>query len=248
LARTNQSSSDSREETSNRPVVLLGYGAYGESVSLGYDPVLVSLLHKGYVLAFAHTRGGGELGKSWHHAGREARKVKSIEDFEACAFYLKNRWKGKLIMKGFSAAGVIMGATVNRQPTLFDTMVLTNPFLDLYSTMKNPDLPLTIHEWDEFGNPIEDRHMDQLLQSYCPITNVAPETNHYPRCLLIGVLDDQNVPFWNATIFAKKIRDRRINKDMVSLHIEEAGGHHLGQNRLQVAALELAFILQDDES
>jgi protease II len=237
----------SSEET--RPVVLIGYGAYGESVNMCYDPGLVPLLEQGYVLAFAHTRGGGELGKAWYHAGRREGKPKVIEDFEACAAYVRDRWKGKVTAKGFSAAGVMMGAAVNQRPELFDNLVLTNPFLDVYATMTNPNLFLTAHEWDEFGNPLREPKMDQLLQSYCPIINVVSNTDEYPRCLLIGTLDDDNVPFWNPTIFAKKVRDQMTknkDKDKIFLHIEEQGGHHLGQHRLQVSSMELAFILDKE--
>lgn len=244
---TNGSSSSSSEIS--RPVVLIGYGAYGESVNMGYDPCLVPLLEHGYVLAFAHTRGGGELGKSWYHAGRQEQKIKVIEDFEACAEYVRGRWKGKLAAKGFSAAGAMMGAAVNRRPDLFDNLVLTNPFLDVYATMTNPNLYLTAHEWEEFGNPLHDPRVGQILQSHCPTNNVASVTDNYPRCLLIGTLDDDNVPFWNPTIFAKKVRDRLSNKekDHILLHIEEQGGHHLSQQRIQISSMELAFMLHDSE-
>ena len=228
----------------------MGYGAYGESVNMGYEPCLAPLLERGYVLAFAHTRGGGELGKAWYHAGRREHKINVIEDFEACAEYSKARWRGKLTAKGFSAAGVMIGAAVNRRPELFDSLVLTNPFLDVYATMTNPNLYLTAHEWDEYGNPLEDPHMDQILQSYCPIFNVASNTDDYPRCLLIGALDDENVPFWNPTIFVQKVRERmtKQGRSKICLHIEEKGGHHLGRQRLQISSMELAFILDDADS
>lgn len=227
----------------------MGYGAYGEPVNMGYDPCLLPLLEQGYVLAFAHTRGGGELGKAWYHAGRREHKLKVVEDFLACAEYVRDRWKGTLTARGFSAAGVMMGAAVNRRPELFDNLILTNPFLDLYATMIDPNQFLTAHEWDEFGNPLRDPPMDKLLRSYCPILNVSSNTDGYPRCLLIGTLDDDKVPFWNPTIFAKKIRDRMTSneaKDRIFLHLEGQGGHHLGQQRLQISAMELAFILQED--
>jgi oligopeptidase B len=230
---------------SARPVVLVGYGAYGEPMNLGYDPSWLPLLERGFVLAFAHTRGGGDLGKAWYHAGCRENKVKAIEDFEACANHLKAQWGGPLTAKAFSAGGVLVGGALNRQPGLFDNVVLTNAFVDVYKTMMNPDLFLTPHEWDEYGNPLEDTGIHDLIRSYCPIYNVTSSSNPPPRILLIGTLDDENVPFWNATIFAKKLRDCTDDKDKVFLHIEDGGKHHLGGRRLHVAALELAFIIQN---
>eukprot|EP00934_Nitzschia_sp_Nitz4_P000842 Nitzschia sp. Nitz4//scaffold11_size288233//245683//247950//NITZ4_000814-RA/size288233-snap-gene-0.32-mRNA-1//1//CDS//3329534194//842//frame0 len=229
---------------SSRPVLLMGYGSYGEPVNLGYDPSLVPLIERGFVLAFAHTRGGGELGRSWYNDGKLNKKVNAIDDFESCAEYLKGRFKGTVSAKGFSAGGLLIGATMNRQPDLFDNVILTNAFLDVYATMTNPTLYLTQHEWDEFGNPILNPETKALIQSYCPMENIPKRTDSFPRCLVIGTLDDINVPHWNATIFAKKVRDRMEKKDRVYLHLEESGGHHLGQKRLQIAALELAFLLQ----
>ena len=234
------------EET--RPVLLIGYGSYGEAVSFGYDPSLIPLLEHGYVLAFAHTRGGGELGRAWYHAGRLHSKPKAIEDFLACAEHLGNRFRTKVSARGFSAAGIIMGAAVNQRPHLFKSLVMVNSFLDLYVTMGNPNLFLTAHEWEEFGNPEEDEQISEVIRSYCPIRNVASNTDSYPRCLLIGTLDDENVPWWNGTIFAKKVRDGMSHKDKVLLHIETQGGHHLGPKRLEVAALEVAFLLSGDST
>jgi oligopeptidase B len=218
-----------------------------EAVNFGYDPALIPLLEQGYVLAFGHSRGGGELGRTWYHAGRLHAKPNAINDFLACAEHLHNRFQSKVSVRGFSAAGIVLGAAVNQRPDLFESLVLTNPFLDLYSTMVNPSLYLTAHEWDEFGNPQDDEGIDRLIRSYCPIRNVASNTDSYPRCLLIGTLDDENVPWWNPTIFAKKVRDGMSDKDNVLLHIEERGGHHLGPKRLEVSALEVAFLLNGEK-
>lgn len=232
-------------ERNPRPVVLVGYGAYGEPMDLGYEPTWLPLLSRGFVLAFAHTRGGGDLGKAWYHAGCRENKINAIEDFEACANHLKTQWTGPLTAKAFSAGGVLVGAALNRQPGLFDNVVLTNAFVDVYNTMMDPNLFLTPHEWDEYGNPLEDANIHDLIQSYCPIYNASLSSNPIPRILLIGTLDDDNVPFWNATILGKKLRDCTEDKDNVLLHIEDSGGHHLGSRRPNIAALELAFIIQN---
>jgi oligopeptidase B len=238
---------ETSKKQESRPVLLMGYGSYGEAVNFGYDPALIPLLEQGYVLAFGHSRGGGELGRTWYHAGRLHAKPNAINDFLACAEHLHNRFQSKVSVRGFSAAGIVLGAAVNQRPDLFESLVLTNPFLDLYSTMVNPSLYLTAHEWDEFGNPQDDEGIDRLIRSYCPIRNVASNTDSYPRCLLIGTLDDENVPWWKPTIFAKKVRDGMSDKDNVLLHIEERGGHHLGPKRLEVSALEVAFLLNGEK-
>jgi len=241
--------SNEDQEQESRPVLLVGYGSYGESVNFGFDPTLISLLSHGYVIAFAHTRGGGELGRTWYHTGRLHSKPNAISDFLSCAEYLQKRFHSKVSVRGFSAAGIVLGAAVNRRPTLFKSLVLTNPFLDLFATMNSHGLYLTPHEWDEFGNPQDDEDIHHLIQSYCPVRNVPPCTDSYPRCLLIGTLDDENVPWWNPVIFAKKIREGSTTsdkKDNVLLHVGPRGGHHLGPKRLEVAALEVSFLLQGE--
>jgi protease II len=237
----------SREQSAS-PIVLVGYGAYGEPADLQYSPSWATLLKRGYIVAFAHTRGGGDLGREWYHRGCRENKVKAIEDFEACAHYLRRRYASeKLTAMAFSAGGVIVGAAMNRDPELFDNVVLTNAFVDVYETMTNPDLFLTSHEWDEYGSPLHDADDANRIRSYCPTTNLSSMST-CPQTLLVGTLDDENVPFWNAVIFAKKLRDCIQDKDRVHLHLEARGGHHLGSRRLHVSALELAFIVQNSEA
>jgi oligopeptidase B len=247
--------------------VLVGYGAYGESVNLGYDPTWRPLLDRGFLLAFAHTRGGGELGKGWYHAGRLGGKVRAVEDFCACAKALRE-WHpsfsppqqlgsdddgtghvSSLTAKAFSAGGVIVGAAANAHPELFDKVVLTNAFCDVSATLMNASLFLTSHEWEEYGNPVLDPKVLSLVNSYCPVSSIPSSTTkitNYPDMLLIGTLDDGNVPYWNAVIMANKLRDSGVSRDRALLHVEDGGGHELsGERRIHVAAMELAFILGD---
>ena len=233
-----------------RPMVLIGYGSYGEPIDLGYNPTWTPLLQRGFVIAFAHTRGGGDLGKVWYHGGRLERKTKAIEDFIACAQWLQREGPfagGALTAKATSAGGIVVGAAINHEPELVDNVVLTNAFCDLSATLNDPDLYLTPHEWDEYGNP-EDSRIAHHLQSYCPVSNVIPGAS-YPKFLLVGTVDDDNVPYWNAVIFGKKLRASGMAEDRVLLHLEESGGHWLtGDSRLRVAALELAFIIANSSS
>lgn len=224
-------------------VILTGYGAYGKPVKLAFDPTLEPLLKAGFALAFAHTRGGSELGKAWHLGGRGLNKIRAIEDFIACAEVLTSgavfKRPVELTAKGFSAGGVIIGAAVNRRPELFRNVVLTNAFLDLDATMRNPSLYLTEHEWDEYGNPLEDEEAAKSIRSICPVSNV-PFGKDLPRFLLITCLDDEEVPFWNSVIYGKKIAE--TGKAEVYLNVESEGGHKLYTNSLDVAAVEATFI------
>lgn len=230
-----------------KPIVLVGYGAYGDPINLGYDPTWIPLLERGFVLAFAHTRGGGDLGRAWYHAGRLENKTKAIEDFIACAEALKTGpfAGGALTAKAFSAGGIVVGAAVNQEPELFNNVVLTNAFCDLRATLSNPDLFLTKHEWDEYGNPLVDTKIEKVILSYCPTSNIV-DGARYPRFLLVGTVDDENVPYYNAVIFARKLRDCGVDKDRVQLHVEDGGGHNLASgHRIPVAALEVSFIVEN---
>jgi oligopeptidase B len=231
-----------------RYAVLLGYGSYGEPLNLSFDPMLKPLLDRNFVLAYAHTRGGGDLGKAWYHSGRLYQKQKAVEDFVACAQALVGEEFGitkphKLTVKAFSAGGVIAGAAVNQQPELFGNVILTNAFLDVKRTMENDLLFLTEHEWDEFGNPVIDERAAESIAAYCPVSNAPASKENSVRFLLIGAFDDKQVPFWNSVIYGKKMRKNSRSGNRVFLHIENHGGHHLSESRLHVAALEVAFIL-----
>jgi oligopeptidase B len=234
---------------------LNGYGAYGEPISLKYDPSAVSLVDRGVVLAYAHIRGGGELGQKWYHLGRQALKSSSIEDFLACAKTLKSSTAladsfaggGYITAKAFSAGGIVVQGAINQDPTSFDKVVMTNAFVDLFATMSNPNLFLTEHEYDEFGDPREDG--GKSIQSLCPFSNLIPGAT-YPKYLITGAMDDAQVPFHNAVILAEKLRQCALEgrQDRIMLHVESAGGHHLSGIRREVSALENCFILEDPNS
>lgn len=233
-------------------VLLIGYGAYGQTTNLAFDPALTPLFDRGFVLAFAHTRGGGDLGRRWHVQGRGRNKPRGIEDFLACAEALESGTvlsrRANLMTKGFSAGGVLVAAAVNQRPDLFRRVVLTNAFLDVDATLRNPSLHLTEHEWDEFGNPVVDAESAKTLAMLCPTLNAQGDGNigKAPKFLVIGTLDDDRVPFWNTVIYAKKKRGNcDQNTSGVFLHVESAGGHHLGGNRIKIAAMEATFLVQN---
>uniref|UniRef100_A0A7S4AN80 Prolyl endopeptidase n=1 Tax=Pseudo-nitzschia australis TaxID=44445 RepID=A0A7S4AN80_9STRA len=276
----NDNDDQAAARTKKKTVVLVGYGAYGEPMDVGYNPGWKPLLDRGVVIAFAHTRGGGDLGRAWYGGGRQDQKANGIQDYEACALYLRKRFSNgnscSLVAKAFSAGGVLVGAAVNRHPGLFDRVVLTNAFVDVFRTMERADLFLTEHEYDEFGNPSNDPVVDAMIRSYCPIFNLDSKIQmEYTktRFLLIGSLDDPNVPYWNATLYFRKLLEiyhhggrnpihfgeeepsfckendddeETTDGDRVFLELQLEGGHNFSsQNRIEVLALETAFILKD---
>ena len=230
------------------PAVLHGYGAYGEPVMRGFDAVTVSLLDRGFVIAFAHTRGGGELGRAWYRAGRLYEKRNSIDDFLVCAEYLIENVTAPSLLtaKAFSAGGVVVGAAINERPELFGSVVFTNAFLDVSSSL-NPLQPLTEHEYEEWGNPMVDPTAALLIASYCPFSNITPSIV-YPRALIIGTLDDENVPFWHAVTFQRKyqhLKSQQGDSRGALIYTVPCGGHHLHGVRLEVESLETAFIVDN---
>ena len=227
--------------------ILMGYGAYGESVNTSFDPALKPLLDRGYVLAYAHCRGGGDLGRQWHERGRRLEKLRGVEDYLACAQalhedILEAHRPVQITARAFSAGGVIVGAALNQRPDLFRCAVLANAFLDVKATLENPRLHLTQHDWDEYGNPSADTQAARAISSYCPVTNVNPSTG-IPRFLLIAQLDDKQVPFWNSLIYAKKVRDKSPDSSVL-LHFATDGGHAWERDRVSMAALQATFVLQ----
>ena len=152
-----------------------------------------------------------------------------------------------LIAKAFSAGGVLVGAAVNRIPGLFDKVVLTNAFVDVFNTMTNRSLFLTEHEYDEFGDPTEENTNPATatsVRSYCPMYNLKPELHTSTSFFLIGTIDDPNVPYWNATLYFKKLSLCNDGKH-VFLEMQREGGHNFtNQNRIEVLALENSFILR----
>ena len=251
-------------------VILVGYGSYGQNIPMQYDPTLVPYLKRGIAIAYAHTRGGGELGKSWYQAGRLDNKQNTIEDYIACAQELKKTFP-QIVGKGFSAGGIPVGRAAftlrNRQAGsddsgndefLFQAVSLTNAFLDIMKSMTITNHFLTQHEWEEFGNPSQDESIAKYIEKYSPYQNIPHcMKDPCPHVLVIGSLDDHHVPYWNSTSFStrahnsiveqKKVKDTNYAENCdtkrVLLHMEGSGGHQLHGTRLEVASLEAAFLL-----
>jgi oligopeptidase B len=146
----------STKKDGTAPLLLYGYGAYGDCSDADFDPNTISLLDRGFVYAIAHIRGGEELGRTWYEDGKLLKKKNTFSDFICCAQYLIDQRyiaPKRVAIMGGSAGGLLMGAVMNMRPDLFTTVIADFPFVDLLNTMSDPSLPLTVTEYEEWGNP-----------------------------------------------------------------------------------------------
>ena len=228
------------------PLLLYGYGSYGISVPVNFSSNRLSLLDRGVVYAVAHIRGGGELGKPWHDAGRMQHKRNTFTDFIAAAEYLvSERYTSpeRLVIEGGSAGGLLMGAVANMRPDLFRIVISHVPFVDVLNTMLDASLPLTVGEYEEWGNPqIAEDYF--YMKSYCPYTNV--ERKAYPAILAKTGLNDSQVMYWEPAKYVAKLRTLKTDSNPLLLKINMGAGHGGASGRydyLREIALDYAFFL-----
>lgn len=224
------------------PLLLEAYGAYGSSYDPEFSGARLSLLDRGVVFAIAHVRGGGELGRYWYQEGKLLAKNHTFEDTIACAEFLiraKYTSAHRLALWGRSAGGLTVGTAVNRRPDLCLSAILDVPFVDVVTTMSDPSLPLTVPEWEEWGNPLQDEDAYFNMLSYSPVDNVAAQP--YPHLLLTAGLNDPRVSFWEPAKFAAKVRDLKTRQDSLVLLRTNMGAGHFAQSGLEDQAAETAF-------
>ena len=214
------------------PLLLVGYGAYGVSYDVGFQSHWISLLDRGFRIAIAHVRGGGEMGRHWYNQGKGTHKQNSFYDFIACAEYLiDNRYtmSDRLIISGGSAGGLLMGACLNQRPELFGGCVAEVPFVDVTTTMLNPDLPLTVIEYEEWGNP----HIPEEYETMFAYDPYAQYTGQpYPPMLITGGLNDPRVGYWEPTKWIAKIRTLHPDSRSILLKMNMSAGHSGSSGRL----------------
>lgn len=229
------------------PLYLYGYGAYGECLDPWFSHARLSLLERGFIFAIAHVRGGGELGEAWYRAGKLQHKHNTFSDFIACAEHL--HFEGystpaQTVISGGSAGGLLIGAVLNQRPELFAAAIAEVPFVDALNTMLDPELPLTVTEYDEWGNPaLEPDH--QWIAAYAPYENVSAQ--HYPSILTIAGYHDSRVQYWEAAKWVAKLRYSKLDANLLLLKTEFDAGHGGKTGRYQGlhdVALEYAFILK----
>jgi oligopeptidase B len=227
-------------------LLLYGYGSYGISVPVNFSSNLLSLLDRGVIYAVAHIRGGGELGKPWHDAGRMKQKHNTFADFIASAEHLiaqRYTTPEKLVIEGGSAGGLLMGAVTNMRPELFRMVITHVPFVDVLNTMLDASLPLTVGEYEEWGNPqIAEDYF--TMKSYCPYTNL--ERKAYPAILAKTGLNDSQVMYWEPAKYVAKMRTLKTDANPLLLKINMGAGHGGASGRydyLREIALDYAFLL-----
>ncbi len=229
------------------PLYLYGYGAYGESLDPWFSHSRLSLLDRGVAFAIAHVRGGGELGEAWYRAGKQEHKHNTFSDFIACAEHLISNGfttAEQLAISGGSAGGLLIGAVLNQRPELFKVAIAEVPFVDVLNTMLDPDLPLTVTEYDEWGNPEEPDVYDRI-RAYAPYENVSAQA--YPALLVIAGYNDSRVQYWEAAKWVAKLRATKTDDSPLLLKTELGAGHGGMSGRyqgLRNVALEYAFVLK----
>jgi len=228
------------------PMLLVGYGSYGYPYPTGFSHSRVSLLDRGVTYAIAHIRGGGELGKPWHDQGRMENKMNTFTDFIAVAEHLvENQYtsSSRLAIQGGSAGGLLMGAVSNLRPDLFGAVVSLVPFVDVLNTMLDDSLPLTVGEYEEWGNP-NDSDAYRGIRAYCPYTNIG--AHPYPTMLVRTSLNDSQVMYWEPAKYIAKLRALKTDDNPLLFKINMDAGHGGASGRydyLKETALDYAFIL-----
>ena len=222
------------------PMHLVGYGAYGYPLPVMFSSNRLSLLDRGAVCALAHVRGGGELGKPWHDAGRMEHKPNSFTDFIAAADFLVRQSyasRERLIVEGGSTGGLLIGAVLNLRPDLAGGAILKVPFVDVINTMLDASLPLTVAEFEEWGNPA-DRAQFAILRSYCPYSNLGRK--RYPAMLVKTSINDSQVMYWEPAKYVARLRAGNDGAPQVLLKVNFAAGHGGSSGRYD-ALKEIAF-------
>lgn len=240
---------DRFQKDATNPLYLYGYGSYGYALPIGFSGSRLALLDRGFVLAYAHIRGGGDLGDTWHDAGKMMQKRNTFTDFIRVAEHLVGEGYGsrdKVVIEGGSAGGLLMGAVANMRPDLFRVVLSHVPFVDVMNTMLDASLPLTVAEYEEWGNPNEQPAFE-YMRSYSPYDNL--QSGAYPATLVKTSLNDSQVMYWEPAKFVAKLRTLKTNADYpLLLHINMDAGHGGASGRydyLKEIALDYAFVLKE---
>ena len=237
-----------KRRAGKNPLYVYGYGSYGYSLPLGFNSNRLSLLDRGIVMAYAHIRGGGDLGKPWHDAGKMLVKRNTFTDFIAAVEYLTANGYGdpqRVAIEGGSAGGLLMGAVANMRPELFRAVVSHVPFVDVMNTMLDASLPLTVPEYEEWGDPNEEEYFRYML-SYSPYDNL--HAGSYPPMLVKTSLHDSQVMYWEPAKYVAKLRTLKTDANPLLLVTNMQAGHGGASGRydyLKEIAMDYAFVLRE---
>jgi oligopeptidase B len=238
---------DLRQPGAN-PLYVYGYGSYGYSLQIGFNSNRLSLLDRGVVMAYAHIRGGGDLGKTWHDAGKMFAKRNTFTDFITAVQHLTASGYGspsRVAIEGGSAGGLLMGAVINLHPDLFRAVLSHVPFVDVMNTMLDASLPLTVPEYEEWGDPNDPTYFNYML-SYSPYDNLKPAS--YPAMLVKTSLYDSQVMYWEPAKYVAKLRTLKTDNNPLLLVTNMQAGHGGASGRydyLKEIAFDYAFLLRE---
>ena len=230
----------------SNPLYVYGYGSYGYALPIGFNANRLSLLDRGVVMAYAHIRGGGDMGETWHDAGKMLSKRNTFTDFICCVRHLTASGYGdpaRVAIEGGSAGGLLMGAVVNLQPAMFRAVISHVPFVDVMNTMLDPTLPLTIPEYEEWGDPNQAEYFAYML-SYSPYDNL--KSGSYPAMLVKTSLHDSQVMYWEPAKYVARLRTLKTDDRPLLLWINMNAGHGGASGRydhLKEIAFDYAFLL-----
>ena len=233
------------KQDGTRPLYLYAYGSYGYSLDPSFSSNRISYLDRGFAYARAHIRGGSEMGRYWYDEGKLLNKKNTFSDFIACAEHLIEigyTSKEKLVISGGSAGGLLMGAVLNMRPDLFEVAVADVPFVDVINTMLDESIPLTVTEYEEWGNP-HDSVFYTYMKSYSPYDNVGAK--EYPHLLITAGLNDPRVQYWEPAKWTAKLRANNLGDNWLLLKTNMGAGHGGASGRydyLKEIAFEMAFI------
>ncbi|GAB5550871.1 MAG: oligopeptidase B [Saprospiraceae bacterium] len=228
------------------PLLLYAYGSYGNSMEPYFSSARLSLMNRGFIYAIAHIRGGEEMGRYWYEDGKLLKKKNTFYDFIDCGKYLINQnytSTNQLFAMGGSAGGLLMGAIINLEPSIWRGIVAAVPFVDVVTTMLDDSIPLTTFEYDEWGNP-NDLEYYNYMKSYSPYDNI--EAKDYPAMLVTTGFHDSQVQYWEPAKWVAKLRELKTDDNLLLLHTNMEAGHGGASGRferLKEVALEYTFLL-----
>lgn len=230
------------------PLWVYGYGSYGYPLPMGFNSNRLSLLNRGVIMAWAHIRGGGDIGKPWHDKGRLMHKRNTFTDFIAATEHLIAAGYGdpkRIVAEGGSAGGLLMGAITNMRPDLYRAILSHVPFVDVMNTMLDASLPLTVPEYEEWGDPNQPEPFAYML-SYSPYDNL--KAGPYPAILVKTSLHDSQVMYWEPAKYVAKLRTLKEDGHLLLLHTNMNAGHGGASGRydyLKEIAFDYAFLLRE---
>ncbi|CAG0880289.1 unnamed protein product [Darwinula stevensoni] len=229
-----------------KPVLLYGYGSYGNSMEPSFSSARLSLLDRGFAFAIAHIRGGQEMGRQWYEDGKMFKKINTFTDFVSCGEWLvANKYTSSkhLYANGGSAGGLLMGAVINLNPTLWNGVIAAVPFVDVVTTMLDESIPLTTSEFDEWGNP-KNADSYHYMKSYSPYDNIKAVS--YPNMLITTGLHDSQVQYFEPAKWVAKLRELKTGDNKLYLYTNMNTGHGGSSGRfkrLKEVARDYAFFL-----